>query len=871
MTLVSPNLDDRDWDEIIRGAREVIRERCPEWSDLSPSDPGMVLIEVFAYLTDLLIYRVNRIPEKAFIEFLRLLGVRMRPPTAATVDLQFSRAEDDQRLIRIPKGTRVTTEGSGPVFSTVVDAEIAAGVASTIVPAIHCEEDVRMPIGEADGQPGLAVTVPRPPILDGAVSDWQSLAVYVESDEVRDFEGEDEIEVDGKRFRRWREVTSFADTAEDDPVFWADRLIGRIQFAPRLWLERREARGEGADERVEPAALGRVPRKGAAILATYRYGGGSEGNVAAGVLNKLKDGIADLEVSNPERAKGGSLAETVAQAIERGVHEFRGVERAITALDYELAALRAPTVVRANAFTQRDLWQHAMPGTVEVVLVPGLDRAAARGERITVDELRSHQTDNASRGVAELLEKRRPIGTHCVVSWARYKTVRVFARLIVDPDRATDAVRQSALARLNEHISPLAHSGERRGWRFGQSLHVSHVYEICLSEPGVVFVDSVRLVVAERPQGSVRAIASDEHQPHVWYVCNGASLYRSLNDGKGWELSKGLEEDWSIEHVAVHPDREGWVGLVASRQNDYRMFVSQDCGETWPIETGTSFAVRDLAWLLRDDVPVLLLATVEGLAEMPVGAATAIKLQASSPRNVYAVAVSSMLQGAASVALGTRHAGVWLSRESGAEGTFADIGAREHDVRYLRFQDRDGRTWLWAGLTTTGSGVGQGGCIRWELGRTEAAKDPELLNDGWRHRSCHGLVFTEDPGEDDPLPNRWVLAATYAGEVVALDTRAREPKWLPPSESLGLPFTDRGRLPVLGIAEQDRRTLICSDHGIFRSDDRGRSFVDCTQSEEIVTLPQTWLLCSGEHEIDVVRERVREPSSLDLSSEERTP
>ena len=50
----------------------------------------MTLVEVFAYLTDTLLYRVNRVPEKAFAQFLELIGVRVLPPAAASVDLVFS-------------------------------------------------------------------------------------------------------------------------------------------------------------------------------------------------------------------------------------------------------------------------------------------------------------------------------------------------------------------------------------------------------------------------------------------------------------------------------------------------------------------------------------------------------------------------------------------------------------------------------------------------------------------------------------------------------------------------------------------------------------------------------------------------------------
>ena len=50
MALPSPNLDDRTFAQLVEQARNRIVTTCPEWSDLSVSDPGMALIEVFAFL-----------------------------------------------------------------------------------------------------------------------------------------------------------------------------------------------------------------------------------------------------------------------------------------------------------------------------------------------------------------------------------------------------------------------------------------------------------------------------------------------------------------------------------------------------------------------------------------------------------------------------------------------------------------------------------------------------------------------------------------------------------------------------------------------------------------------------------------------------
>jgi predicted phage baseplate assembly protein len=57
---------------------------APEWTDFNDSDPGIALIQLFAYVADQLGFRMNQIPERNYLEFLNLLGVTLRPAEAAT-------------------------------------------------------------------------------------------------------------------------------------------------------------------------------------------------------------------------------------------------------------------------------------------------------------------------------------------------------------------------------------------------------------------------------------------------------------------------------------------------------------------------------------------------------------------------------------------------------------------------------------------------------------------------------------------------------------------------------------------------------------------------------------------------------------------
>ena len=83
MALPVPNLDDRRFQDLVDDAKRLVQQRCPEWTDHNVSDPGVTLIELFAWMTDQLVYRLNRVPDRNYVKFLELIGVSLYPPTAA--------------------------------------------------------------------------------------------------------------------------------------------------------------------------------------------------------------------------------------------------------------------------------------------------------------------------------------------------------------------------------------------------------------------------------------------------------------------------------------------------------------------------------------------------------------------------------------------------------------------------------------------------------------------------------------------------------------------------------------------------------------------------------------------------------------------
>src|SRR4051812_14973693 len=81
MPITLPNLDDRTFDDLVEEALTLIPVHAPEWTNHNDSDPGITLVQLFAYLTEMLIYRQNRISDANVCAFLKLMDGAERKPS----------------------------------------------------------------------------------------------------------------------------------------------------------------------------------------------------------------------------------------------------------------------------------------------------------------------------------------------------------------------------------------------------------------------------------------------------------------------------------------------------------------------------------------------------------------------------------------------------------------------------------------------------------------------------------------------------------------------------------------------------------------------------------------------------------------------
>ncbi len=125
MTLSSPILDDRTFQDIVDEAKKRIPHYCKEWTDHNLSDPGITLVELFAWVTEIMLYRMNQVPQLHYVKFLEMLGVSLHEPSPAKAPVTFWLSAPQATMVTIPAQTEVastqTETEASIIFSTDQD------------------------------------------------------------------------------------------------------------------------------------------------------------------------------------------------------------------------------------------------------------------------------------------------------------------------------------------------------------------------------------------------------------------------------------------------------------------------------------------------------------------------------------------------------------------------------------------------------------------------------------------------------------------------------------------------------------------------------------------------------------------------------
>lgn len=335
-------------------------------------------------------------------------------------------------------------------------------------------------LGGSNAQKGQVFRLANRPVLDGTL--------MLEIDE-------------GQGFKAWAEVDDFLES-EPGP----DRVRGdaeAIRERRFYLLDRSEGEVFLSDGPQAHIPVANVQRPRSNVRArSYRFGGGSGGNVAAGAISTMLTavpGIDAAQVSNPLAAAGGSDEESLDSAKQRAGLSLRARGRAVTAADFEVIAKSAGPVARVKALPlyHPDFPQLPVPGVVTAVVVPEPSQAAVRdaaGEADAESRGLLMPQPGLLRQVCAVLDCARLLTTEVYVIPPVYREVVIHAELIPDGTVDEALLKQNAVAALDTLFHPLRGGLDGTGWPFGGSVYFSWVHRALLL-PGVSRLGSVTIEI----------------------------------------------------------------------------------------------------------------------------------------------------------------------------------------------------------------------------------------------------------------------------------------------------------------------------------------------------------------------------------------
>lgn len=342
------------------------------------------------------------------------------------------------------------------------------------VESTHARLVTRELLGQSDGTPGQRFKLQLTPVLKRKPGEHLVVQAENEPPQV------------------WIEVPDFQDSGAQDPHYTLDGVTGELRLGPAV------RQPDGTIKR-----FGAVPpRKANLIFERYRYGGGQEGNVQAGILNTLKTSIPYVaRVANRAPAAGGLDAESMESAMVRAPQLIRSRDRAVTESDFEFLAMQAlpQQIGRVKCIQTRPQDAGRVgPGVVYVLVIPRVPRPEGYLDPAQLRLAQEHRDL-----LAAYLDERRLLTTRLEVQEPAYIPVSAVVRLRAAPGVEPARVEEDILARLYRFLNPLTGGQDGNGWPFGHDLFVSEVYQCLQGMPNVQFIRGVEIFLAG-PDGSPR-------------------------------------------------------------------------------------------------------------------------------------------------------------------------------------------------------------------------------------------------------------------------------------------------------------------------------------------------------------------------------
>lgn len=328
-------------------------------------------------------------------------------------------------------------------------------------------------LGRGNGEPEQIVTLNNKPVIPDSVQLTVSGESWKEIDDLSRAGPEVPVRAarqkPGLKNKNIEQIfTHQSGQKKLSKVFAVDRESGQIRF------------GDG--ER------GMRPPLGGQILASYNYGGGRQGNVNIGAINKGPTLYPGLTVNNPVPTWGGDEAETPAEA-EKNITKFlRHRDRLVSQTDFKDIVKRTPGVdigrVEVLPLFNPELSDSKSPGVVTLLIIPRYD---------TVHPDAPQPDTRMLDIICRYLEPRRLVSTEVHVYGAVYLPIVVSIGIQVVAGQDFPPVRESVNKALKRFLSPLQGGREQTGWPLAKVVMAQELWAEAARVSGVAYVTNLLL------------------------------------------------------------------------------------------------------------------------------------------------------------------------------------------------------------------------------------------------------------------------------------------------------------------------------------------------------------------------------------------
>lgn len=437
----------KDWSAFVSSMLSYASVIMPEWDTSSEGDFGVMLVELFAYMGDILSFYGDRLTQESYLptatqrlsilNLAQLLGYipANGSPSTGIITLQ----NTTNSPINVTSGTQVATSfnvsADQPIiYETNTSITVNANSTNT-VEVTQGITNIMIPLGVSDGTAGQSFQIPQSNVEDGTT------LVYISSNQSP---------------VQWNQVTFLVDSGPVDTVYsiFVDQNgMTNIQFGDNI--------------------NGEIPPIGLTIYTTYTVGVGSLGNQPAGSVGVMITPVNGLLVPfqsagsilyQSTQMSGGSDPETNDQIRANAPLSYTTQQRAVSTQDFANLALQVPGVLVANAISNHST-------SVALYILGPNYQAASTGLQSNV--------------LAYFAAGRTLAGTTISIGTPDLVPVDIGSmgdqiQLQVLPNYNQGIVVQNVTTALQSLLSPPIST-------FGMLLQISSIYSTIMSVPGVSY------------------------------------------------------------------------------------------------------------------------------------------------------------------------------------------------------------------------------------------------------------------------------------------------------------------------------------------------------------------------------------------------